>query len=172
VGEVVSSKIGEELGEEEEPAKFMKVTKDGTLPHFIPSRRERLLDNLDRLGDPQVDTIKTRLWGAIVIDETRCQSCQMCAVFCPTGAISKYEDKKTKTFGVEHRPADCVQCHLCQDICHWGALHVDDTVSTDILLSGDVERYEMAPRKVQVNKPDSIYRSMYQLLGGGQIYER
>ena len=46
--------------------------------------RERLLNNLATLGEPQDIMIETRLWGHVIIDPELCSSCQMCATFCPT----------------------------------------------------------------------------------------
>lgn len=94
----------------------MKVGKDGTLPHFIPDRRERLLAALDSLGQPQDVLMDTRLWGHVIIDPEKCSSCQMCATFCPTGAIAKYAGEDG-SIGVTHRPVDCVKCRCCTDIC-------------------------------------------------------
>jgi Fe-S-cluster-containing hydrogenase component 2 len=154
-----------------ETATIHKVMKDGTLPHFIPSRRERLLDHLDRIGTPAEATIDTRLWGYARIDPELCNSCRMCATFCPTGAIYKFDDSDG-TFGVEHYPADCVQCRLCQDICPTSALVISSEVALKQLVEGMIERHEMRPVKSEPGRPDSIYRAMYDLLGGGQIYER
>jgi MinD superfamily P-loop ATPase len=150
---------------------IVKVMKDGTLPHFIPNRRERLLDHLDQIGEPVVETIDTRLWGHVKIDGELCNSCRMCATFCPTGAIYKFDDRDG-TFGVEHYPADCVQCRLCQDICPTSALSLQSEVPIKELVEGVLERHEMRPVTKAGNKPDSIYKAMYSLLGGGQIYER
>ena len=72
--------------------RYLKVMDDGTLPHFIPDRRERLLDSLAALGEPEDVMVDTRLWGHVVIDTDACASCQMCAVFCPTGALAKFTD--------------------------------------------------------------------------------
>ena len=81
--------VKDALGVEEPPEpKFVKVGKDGTLPHFIPDRRGRLLAELGALGQPQDVLINTRLWGHVIIDPEKCSSCQMCATFCPTGAIA------------------------------------------------------------------------------------
>ena len=68
--------------EERREPRFVKVGKDGTLPHFIPDRRERLLAALDSLGQPQDVLMDTRLWGHVIIDPEKCSSCQMCATFC------------------------------------------------------------------------------------------
>ncbi|MFR5091297.1 MAG: 4Fe-4S binding protein [Adlercreutzia equolifaciens] len=51
-----------------------------------------MLDALAQLGEPEGDKLETRLWGAVVIDGTKCVSCRMCATFCPTGAIAKFDD--------------------------------------------------------------------------------
>ena len=42
----------ETLGiEEKSESRFQKVMEDGTLPHFIPDRRELLLNSLSSLGE-------------------------------------------------------------------------------------------------------------------------
>ena len=170
---------------------FVKVMQDGTLPHFIPNRRELLLDYLEQIGEVQEDFIDTRLWGMLTIDQSTCNSCRMCATFCPTGAIVKYDDpancadggpsigstvsstvdSAVSSMGIEHYPADCVQCRLCEDICPSKSVHVDSRVSTKSLLEGEIIRYPMKAPRYRYNQPDQIYRRMYDLLGGGQIYE-
>lgn len=89
---VVREKLGAE--EEEEP-KFAKVGEDGTLPHFLPERRGRLLLALSNMGEPDDVMIDTRLFGHVIIDPEKCTSCQMCATFCPTEAIHKFGDAAT-----------------------------------------------------------------------------
>lgn len=101
---VVREKLGAE--EPEEP-KFAKVAEDGTLPHFLPERRGRLLLSLSNLGRPEDVMIDTRLFSHVIIDSEKCTSCQMCATFCPTEAIRKFGDAATaaetgRPFG--HRP--------------------------------------------------------------------
>ncbi|MDR3037483.1 MAG: 4Fe-4S binding protein [Coriobacteriales bacterium] len=169
--DMAGSTVLSETPAPQETTTIHKVMKDGTLPHFIPSRRERLLDHLDRIGSPVEETIDTRLWGYARIDPELCNSCRMCATFCPTGAIYKFDDSDG-TFGVEHYPADCVQCRLCQDICPTSALVISSEVALKQLVEGTIERHEMRPVKSEPGRPDSIYRAMYDLLGGGQIYER
>jgi Fe-S-cluster-containing hydrogenase component 2 len=148
-----------------------KVMADGTLPHFIPNRRERMLDQLDTLGTPQAETIETRLWGHLRIDEELCNSCRMCATFCSTGAIVKYDDADG-SFGIEHYPADCVQCLLCQDICPTKALTIDSAVPVKELTEGTIERHPMKPLEREYNTADSIWKTMRHLIGEGhQVYD-
>jgi ferredoxin len=127
--------------------RITRVLRDGSLPHFIPSRRERLLSHLDVFGEPSTDSITTRLWGCVTIDAERCNSCRMCATFCPTGALSNFDDTDG-TMGVEHYPADCVQCRLCEDTCSLDALSVSATVPTRDLVEGKILRFEMNPHAV------------------------
>ena len=172
---VVREKLGAE--EPEEP-KFAKVAEDGTLPHFLPERRGRLLLALSNLGSPEDVMIDTRLFGHVVIDGEKCTSCQMCATFCPTEAIRKFGDAATaaetgKPFGIDHYTGRCVQCHCCEDICPTGALTLStDVFATDVTKRGRSERIPMKPRKRKVNDPKSIVNAMSDLLGVPNVYER
>ena len=172
---VVREKLGAE--EPEEP-KFAKVAEDGTLPHFLPERRGRLLLALSNLGSPEDVMIDTRLFGHVIIDGEKCTSCQMCATFCPTEAIRKFGDAATaaetgKPFGIDHYTGRCVQCHCCEDICPTGALTLStDVFATDVTKRGRSERIPMKPRKRKVNDPKSIVNAMRDLLGVPNVYER
>lgn len=157
--------------EEEQQPKYIKVMADGTLPHFIPDRRERLLDVLAAMGEPQDVMIDTRLWGHVIIDPDTCSSCQMCATFCPTGAIKKFTEEDG-VFGIEHSPSDCVKCRCCTDICKERALWLSDEVFAVDIVSGAVERYEMKPLKNPPGTPHSMWHSMKDLIGIEQVYER
>ena len=172
---VVREKLGAE--EPEEP-KFAKVAEDGTLPHFLPERRGRLLLALSNLGSPEDVMIDTRLFGHVIIDGEKCTSCQMCATFCPTEAIRKFGDAATaaetgKPFGIDHYTGRCVQCHCCEDICPTGALTLStDVFATDVTKRGRSERIPMKPRKRKVNDPKSIVNAMSALLNVPNVYER
>ena len=172
---VVREKLGAE--EPEEP-KFAKVAEDGTLPHFLPERRGRLLLALSNLGRPEDVMIDTRLFGHVIIDSEKCTSCQMCATFCPTEAIRKFGDAATaaetgRPFGIDHYTGRCVQCHCCEDICPTGALTLSTNVfATDVTKRGRSERIPMKPRTRKVNDPKSIVNAMSDLLGVPNVYER
>ena len=129
-------------------ATFTHVQRDGTLPHHVPTRRLRLYNSLKRLAanasiEP-AESITTRLWGQVTINTELCRSCRMCTVFCPTGAISRFQTK-SGAFGVEHRSTLCVQCRLCETICPEQAITVSDTVSFPEFLAGSKYRFEMQP---------------------------
>ena len=134
------------------------VQADGTLPHFVPLRRHALLDALADLGNPVRPDLDTRLWGHVSIDMSACRSCKMCAVFCPTGALQKYVGEDGHG-GVEHYPAECVHCGLCQDICPAQAITSSTAVPTSMLADGKTERYPM-PDPAWTTGPDQILRKM------------
>jgi ferredoxin len=157
----------------EEKPTVVRVMRDGTLPHFIPNRRERMLDHLELIGEPSAEWLDSRLWGYLSINADLCNSCRMCATFCPTGAIVKFDDPGADgAMGVEHYPADCVQCRLCEDICPTDALTISSQVPVRELVEGEIVRHVMKPPEHELNSPQQIYNAMYELLGGGQIYER
>ena len=155
---------------EDERIEVLRVMKDGTLPHFVPERRERLLDGLSSFGKPAYDNVVSRLWGCVAIDPWKCVSCRMCATFCPTGAIAKLDGPDGK-FGVQHYPGDCVKCGTCRDICPAQAITIQPNVKTRYLFDGSVHRYEMRKRAVELNRPDQILNTMKRKIPGN-VYER
>lgn len=147
------------------------VMADGTLPHFVPERQERLLDALFELGDPSVDRVQTPLVGRVEIDPVRCTSCQRCTVFCPTGALMRLDDPDgTPTIG--HRAADCVACGLCADVCRTKALRVEREVSTRDLIEGRIERHRLPRRPYERGKAHTMMHVMRDVLGIEQVYEK
>lgn len=126
----------------------LRVTDSGILPQFNAKRRMNILDALDRIGQPRVDEVFTRLWGSVEIDRDVCDGCEMCVVFCPTGALKKSElvpEDGTRTF-FEFSLADCVQCNACSDICIRQCIKVSPFLST-------VELLDFEPRLIAVEKP-------------------
>ena len=148
--------------------------RDGTLPHFVPDRRERLLNALADLGAPKDPwtPLDTRLWGHVVIDVDACASCRLCAVFCPTGALVKFDDPAIGAIGLEHHPEDCVKCRCCQGVCRHRALAVLDEVPAGMLAGCDPERIELRPVKYLHGTPQSILNAWKDLTGLSQLYER
>lgn len=149
----------------------LRVMKDGTLPHFVPDRRESLLNALAQIGEPCADSLETRLWGCVVIDGAKCSSCRMCATFCPTGAIRKF-DNEDATFGVDHFPGDCVKCGSCRDICPEEAILLLDQVKPAYILEGARHHYVMQPRAVETGNAQQIVNTMRERMKGSDIFER
>lgn len=171
-GVAVEAEAGEGSAAEETPERPLKVMMDGTLPHFLPDRRERLLDALAELGDPADVALETRLWGRVDIDASACKACLMCATFCPTGAIAKAE-AADGTVVLEHRPADCVKCRCCTDVCPTGALALREDVMARELACGDVaERFELPRVRDGRGGPHSMIGALKKIIHCDQLYER
>ena len=149
---------------------FAHVQADGTLPHFVPERRLRLFNSLKALGTPATSTVTTRLWGQVTIDTELCRSCRMCTVFCPTGALTRF-DAADDAFGVEHRSALCMQCRLCETICPEQAITVAEEVSTDEFLGGKKFRFTMQPIGWNPGAEDAIASRMARFIKVDNLQE-
>lgn len=160
---------GESQQDSREP-QFAHVQADGTLPHFVPERRLRLFNSLKALGTPAAPTVTTRLWGQVTIDTELCRSCRMCTVFCPTGALTRF-DAANDAFGVEHRSALCMQCRLCETICPEQAITVAEEVSADEFLSGKKFRFTMQPIGWNPGAEDSIASRMARFIKVDNLQE-
>lgn len=133
---------------------MLRASDDGTLPQFEQRRRMRVLDAMDAIGASVVSEVKTRLFGTVSIDESVCNACGMCTVFCPTAALVKSDVKpgpnEDGTPGegsyLEFSAADCVQCNLCADACLKKCIEVSDVVPT-------AELFDFEPRLVHLPKP-------------------
>lgn len=157
--------IAEAALEPERPIRYRKVGKDGTLAHFVPSRRIRLYNYLKHVGsgEPVTETVASRVIGSIQIDADKCNACRMCAIFCPTEAIAKVDEGDV--FGIRHQPSACVQCRACESICPKGAITVSNSVPTRQFIGKEAVIYAMKKPTWTPNKPDSMYNKIHTLLG-------
>jgi len=161
----------QETNKPEEKPRYLKVDKDGVLPRFLPPRRENLLKNLVALGTPQDILVDTRLFGHAIIDLELCDSCQMCATFCPTGALSKFKSPDG-TFGLYCIPSICVKCRCCTDICNAKAITLSEEVFAVDIPQLAKERIVLKPLKRPIGGPNSIHNTMKYKFGIDEIYER
>ena len=145
------------------------VTTDGTMPHFVPRRRQLLLDALEDMGTPADELIETRLWGHVIIKSDMCDSCRMCAVFCPSGALSKLVDEGVEV-GLVHAPGYCLKCRTCEQVCPKGALSLSDEVFAQDLNAGIVERFDLARQSILEGDPDAIRKAMQQKINSPYIW--
>lgn len=119
----------------------------GKLLTFYPPRTTALLnlmyDVWERGGRKPLPSLTTRFWANMHISEA-CNNCGVCAVFCPTGAlIHTGKLPQSPMLGGEHTPgpdhefrcSDCIQCHLCADLCPNHAITLSPTLSADDLFA-------------------------------------
>lgn len=166
----VTSEVNEYLGVPEDievPAAYRKVNKNGTLSHYVPSRRTRLYNYLRHVGDgtPKGKEVESRVIGAVEIDGSSCKSCRMCAVFCPTGALEKVDEGAGGVYGLVHRPAACMQCRLCESICPASAIHVNSTVPMEQFMGKEAVVFPMERPEWKPNTPTSMYDKIHEVIG-------
>ncbi len=73
-------------------------------------------------------------WGSITVDE-RCIGCQMCATFCPTGALVATGEESEETITLWFCAARCTACGLCKKVCFKRAVTINDTVDLDAIVA-------------------------------------
>jgi Pyruvate/2-oxoacid:ferredoxin oxidoreductase delta subunit len=125
-------------GDQGASAEEAQVPKRGELPVRLPAKRQLLLAALGQLDRPAVASVETYggLFARLDFEGT-CTGCQMCAFFCPTGALAKVEqDGKA---GVAFRTARCVDCALCRDICYRDAVVLSGAVDLNTILDDVIE---------------------------------
>ena len=141
--------------------------KRGELPAKLPLKRRLLLNALRCIGRaenaaPAVDD--GGLWARIGFTGD-CTGCQMCAFFCPTGALSKVE--REGKVGVAFCVAQCVNCGLCRDICYRDAVTLSDQVELDKVLGDSLEIWLMREASAapwQASAEDKIAENIIELL--------
>jgi Pyruvate/2-oxoacid:ferredoxin oxidoreductase delta subunit len=99
-----------------EPAQAIKPMEKGELPVRVPEKTQLLLSSLKRISDQDIKReLDTNLWATVSIKES-CTGCQMCAFFCPTGALARFEEDGKP--GLTFSYAVCTDCGLCREICY------------------------------------------------------
>jgi len=63
--------------------------------------------------------------GKVSLDITRCTGCGLCALECPTGALTVILSEESDTFSLLFKHGICVACGQCVDICPEKCLHVE-----------------------------------------------
>ena len=101
-------------------------------------RHALFLDGLSQAEIPEDVDLATHvgMWGAVEISDA-CVGCEMCAQFCPTGALvgtSEAPDEVTLWFNV----ARCTACGLCERVCFKKAVSIADTVSLTTIATGKI----------------------------------
>ena len=141
--------LAQELGlktAEPEIGERLRVSADGSMPRLTMERHDALINAMDLIGAPVVDSMESRRFASISIDVPNCNACGMCAVFCPTGAIQRdsAEAASSPVRYLEFSAASCVQCGLCADVCWKGALTMSARVSTSQLFDFEPVTFDLS----------------------------
>jgi len=70
-------------------------------------------------------------FGRVALDASSCTGCSLCAVECPTGAITVSASKETGEYQLLFEHSNCVACGKCVEICP------EDSLSLERILEWD-----------------------------------
>ena len=116
---------------------------DQRLPYQTPPSLQRLNQHVAALSQG-VDPRPTFLldadalpWASVLVDAQSCSGCQLCARFCPTGALNYLwgEVDDGLVFNLTFQPALCLDCNICVAVCPEDAVAVEPAVALGDLLS-------------------------------------
>ncbi len=123
------------------PADMDERLPRGELPTRVPAKHGLLLTALRKIGEPAMTEWSDGIWAQYGITG-KCDGCQMCAFFCPTGALTKIEQEGK--LGVAFNLALCIDCRLCQEICYLDAVTLAPMLDLDNVVKDEVETFLMA----------------------------
>jgi ferredoxin len=129
---VTAATVSGVLSSQETPSTAEAKLPVGGLPTRIPAKHQMLLTALRRIGKPVIAEWSSGIWGQFGFNE-KCNGCQMCAFFCPTGALSKLE--QDGKLGVAFKPALCTDCRLCQELCHLDGVTLSPTIDLNQIVN-------------------------------------
>ncbi len=104
-----------------QPAPETPEPRNGPPPPRVPAKRILLLAAVRRLGEPLPGAMLPALTARFE-PTSACTGSQMCAVFCPTGALRKTH--KQGFAGLAFQASLCTNCGLCREICFWDAVEL------------------------------------------------
>lgn len=108
------------------------------LLHRLPPGRRSLARVLTRLGQPTAERIETTgLPFAAVSIEGHCTACNLCARFCPSGALAFASDEGH--FVINFTTVNCLSCTICSLICPTEALVFEPEVETKQLVEDTLQ---------------------------------
>ncbi|MCI0478713.1 MAG: 4Fe-4S binding protein, partial [Anaerolineales bacterium] len=112
----------------------------GGLPARVPAKHQLLLTALRKIGKPVKSEWEGGIWAQFGFTE-KCNGCQMCAFFCPTGALTKIE--QDGKLGVAFKLALCTNCRLCQELCYLDGVTLSPTIDLNKVVNDTVESFLM-----------------------------
>jgi ferredoxin len=128
------------LGSQETPASAEAKLPVGKLPTRVPAKHQLLLTELRKIGKPVTAEWSGGTWAQFGFNE-KCNGCQMCAFFCPTGALTKIEQEGK--LGVAFKLALCTDCRLCQEMCYLDGATLSPTIDLSPVVNDTIDPFLM-----------------------------
>jgi ferredoxin/coenzyme F420-reducing hydrogenase delta subunit len=132
--------ISSVLASQEPPGGADSALPRGGLPIRVPAKHQLLLTALRKLGALATREWNGGIWAQFGFNE-KCNGCQMCAFFCPTGALTKIEQEGK--LGVAFKIALCTNCRLCQEMCYLDGVTLSLTIDLNKVANETVAAFLM-----------------------------
>ena len=70
-------------------------------------------------------------FGKVELDSSQCTGCGLCALECPTGALTVSSSEETDVFQLLFKHGNCVACSRCVEICPEKCLRMERVLELD-----------------------------------------
>jgi ferredoxin len=137
----------------------------GELPVRAPAKHQLLLSALRKIGKPVASEWSDGIWAQFGFTP-KCNGCQMCAFFCPTGALTKIEQEGK--LGVAFELALCTNCRLCQELCYLDAVTLTPTIDLREVVNDAVEAFLMVEVEAalwKLSPEERLKKTLFSTLG-------
>lgn len=119
-------------------------------------------------------------FGRVELDAAKCTACGLCAIECPTSALTVASGEKADSFKLYYKQNLCLACSECVKICPEKCLRVERTLKMDkpgdetVLLKIDIVRCAACGNPVgpstMINKIQASMTAAGQLFDSQSIF--
>lgn len=143
LGKLAQQRMDESVEHLPKPLFSPGAPVDQRLPYQTTASLQRLNQHLAELAQQAVPDPALLLdtaglpWATASVDVSACSGCQLCARFCPTGALNYLwgEMDDGTVFNLTFHPALCLDCNICVAVCPEDAISMEQRVRLGDLLT-------------------------------------
>ncbi|RUA17868.1 MAG: hypothetical protein DSY55_01315 [Clostridia bacterium] len=145
LGKLAKQRVDEAVQRAPMPLFSPGAPVDQRLPYHVPTSLQHLNEHLAQLAENAAVVPETGLetqgfpWADVRISSDQCSGCQLCARFCPTGALNYLwgESEGDTLFNITFHPALCLECNICIAVCPEDAVMLTKTVVINELTASE-----------------------------------